>query len=496
MTEFRAAAEQVIDAVGGGDNIASAAHCATRLRLVLQDEAKVDKAALERIPQVKGTFSAGGQFQIILGPGTVNKVFAEMEELAGVQEASIEQVKAEAAKHMNPAQRLVKLFSDIFVPMIPALVAAGLMMGIFNLLSQPGLFGDLPLIERFPSIADIAEMVNVMANAAFVFLPILIAIAASKVFGANMYLAAVVGMIMVHPALLNPFLTGQGEEVQSWNVFGLQIPQIGYQGTVLPVIASVYFLAKVEKALRGKMPSALDTLFTPLFAVLATGFATFLVIGPVLRVVGNLISTFFVNLYEVGGPFAGMIMGATYSLLVLTGLHHSFHGVEAGLLSDPNIGVNFLLPIWSMSNVAQGGACLMVYLLLRNRQTKIKTIALPGAVSAFLGITEPAIFGVNLRLMVPFIGGMIGGAVGGAWVALREVGMLGIGATGIPGTALVQATDIGAYVLGMLMATGTAMLATYLLVKTRGFPSEAVQELHGEEVEAEVLPAAKSGAAE
>lgn len=491
MTDYKAVAQQILDDIGGTENLASAAHCATRLRLVLNDESKANKAAVEKIPAVAGSFSAGGQYQIILGPGTVNKVFEEMTKLTGIKEASMADVKAAAAARMNPAQRLVKMLSDIFVPLIPALVASGLMMGLYNILSQPGLFGDKPLIDNWPAIADISAMIIMFANAAFVFLPILIAISAAKVFGANQYLGAVVGMIMVHPAMINAWTQGSGVEIPTWVLFGWHVQQIGYQGTVLPVLLAVWFLSKVENWLHPRMPAALDTLFTPLLSVLATGFATILILGPAMRTVGNWISTFFVNLLDFGGPFAGLIMGGTYSLLVLTGLHHSFHAVEAGLLADPDIKKNLLLPIWSMANVAQGGATLAAYWLIRKRHTKMKDIAVPSAVSAFLGITEPAIFGVNLRLMTPFIGALIGGGLAGAWVVGTGVYMNGIGATGIPGLALVSPDKMLNYIIGFVIAVVGAITATMLLYKVRGFAKEAQEELDEEEIEDVALARAK-----
>lgn len=487
-------AQQILTGVGGPENIASYAHCATRLRLVLVDDALADKKAIEQIDGVAGSFTAGGQYQIILGPGTVNKVHDALAELAGVQETSMEEVKKAAAAHMNPAQRFVKTLSDIFVPLIPALVAAGLMMGLFNLLAQPGLWPWLPddenLISQAPAIADLAAIINLFANAAFVFLPILIGFSAAKVFGANQYLGAVTGMIMVHPDLVNAWAQGEAaldNEIPSWTLFGLSIEQIGYQGTVLPVLAAVYFLSIVEKWLRKRMPTVLDMLFTPLLAIIATGFATILVIGPVMRWIGDLISMFFINLLDFGGPFAGFIMGGTYSLLVITGVHHSFHAVELGLLADPEVAANPLLPIWSMSNVAQGGAALAAYFLIRHRQTKIKDIAIPSSVSAFLGITEPALFGVNLRLLTPFLGAMLGGACAGAWVVATDVTMTSIGATGLPGTALVNPEKIPAYFIGMVISIGVAMAATVLITRVRGFAKEAEDEMNEEEVESKVL---------
>lgn len=489
--DYKGIAEQIVKDVGGPGNIASYAHCATRLRLVLNDESKANKKDIEKIPAVAGSFSAGGQYQIILGPGTVNKVHDEMVHFTGIKEQSIAEVKAAAAARMNPAQRLVKMLSDIFVPLIPALVASGLMMGLYNILTQTGLFGDTALIESFGGAKDLADMIITFANAAFVFLPILIAISAARVFGANIYLGAVVGMIMVHPALLNAWTQGSVEEIPVWTLFGWEIEKIGYQGTVLPVLVAVWVLAKVEGFFRKRMPTVLDTLFTPLLAVLVTGFATILVIGPVMRLVGNGISDFFIWLLDVGGPIAGFVMGGSYSLLVLTGLHHSFHAVEAGLLADPDYLINPLLPIWSMSNVAQGAACLAAWFLIRGRNTKMKDIAIPSTVSAFLGITEPAIFGVNLRLMTPFIGGLLGGAFGGAYIVGTSVGMKGIGATGIPGAALVDAPDLLNYIIGFAIAVTVAIAATFVLVKARGFAKEAEDEMNEEEIEDVALVRAK-----
>ena len=292
--DYKGIAEQILKDVGGPENIASYAHCATRLRLVLVDETKADKKAVEKIEAVAGSFTAGGQYQIILGPGTVNKVHDELAALTHIKEASMEEVKKAAAAHMNPVQRFVKTLSDIFVPLIPALVASGLMMGLYNLLAQQGLWpwlaDDENLIGQWPAIADLAAIIIMFANAAFVFLPVLIGFSAAKVFGANQYLGAVIGMIMVHPALLNAWGQGQAAlegNIPTWSLFGWEVAQIGYQGTVLPVLFAVYFLAIVEKWLHKRMPTVLDMLFTPLFAVIATGFATILVIGPVMRWVGD-----------------------------------------------------------------------------------------------------------------------------------------------------------------------------------------------------------------
>ncbi|MGB8020683.1 MAG: sucrose-specific PTS transporter subunit IIBC [Candidatus Nanopelagicales bacterium] len=492
--DYKGIAEQILKDVGGPGNIASYAHCATRLRLVLHNDDLADKKAIEQIPAVAGSFKAGGQYQIILGPGTVQHVHEELGKIAHIKEASMEDVKKAAASTMNPVQRAVKLLSDIFVPLIPALVAAGLMMGLYNILTQPGLFGDDALISNWPAIADLAAMIIMFANAAFVFLPVLIGFSAAKVFGGNQYLGGIIGMIMVHPALLNAWGQGQAAlegNIPSWELFGWKVAQIGYQGTVLPVLMAVWVMAIVEKWLHKRMPTVLDMLFTPLFTVIVTGFATILAIGPFMRWVGDLISDFFITLLDVGGPFAGFVMGGTYSLLVITGLHHSFHAVELGLLADPDVLANPLLPIWSMSNVAQGGAALAAWFLIRNRKTKIKDIAIPSAVSAFLGITEPALFGVNLRLLTPFLGALLGGACAGAWVVWQDVTMTAIGATGVPGIALVTPDKIPAYLIGMCISIGVAMGGTILITKVRGFAKEAEDEMNEEEIEDVALVRAK-----
>lgn len=464
---YQVIAEKTLAALGGKDNIISAAHCATRLRLALKDESKVDEAALNELAEVKGTFSAAGQYQIIFGTGIVNKVHEQFIKLAGLENASTSDVKAASEQNLSPFQKFFKMISDIFVPIIPALVASGLLMGINNLLTQPGLFNEtLSVIQMYPDFAGVASLINMFANASFVFLPVLLGFTAAKRFGGNPILGAVIGMIMVHPDLLNAWNYGKPDQVANViDLFGLQVEMIGYQGTVLPILVSAWIMSKIEITLHKYVPNVIDLLVTPLLTVLLTGFIIFFVVGPFTRGVGDAVAMGLVWMYNTFGALGGAVLGGSYSSIVLTGMHHSFHGFEAQLLADPNIQANFLLPLWSMANVAQGGAAFGMFFMLKD--AKMKSIALPGAVSAVLGITEPAMFGVNLKLRYPFIAAAIGGAVSGAWIAFTKVYMVGVGATGIPGLPLVAVSGMGSYIIGMIISFAVAMVMTIVFYKVQ-----------------------------
>lgn len=447
----REVAEELVTKLGGKNNVISAAHCATRLRLVIEDESQIDKNAIEELDGVKGAFSSSGQFQIIFGTGTVNKVYQHFAPLVGVSMEENNSNKSEshgdaAKRKMNPFARFARTLSNIFVPIIPAIVAAGMLMGLLGLMKtynwvdpESGLF----------------VMLDMFSSAAFIILPILIGFSAAKEFGANGYLGAVIGGIMIHPNLLNPWGLSNAEP-STLDFFGFGVEMLGYQGTVIPVLLTVYIMAQIEKGLRKVIPNVIDLLVTPFLTVIFTGFVALLVIGPLGRVLGNGITTVLDVVYNSAGPIAGLLFGGLYSTIVLTGVHHSFHAIEAELL---NVGGNYLLPIWAMANVAQGGATLAVFFKTKNSKTK--EIALPAAVSTFLGITEPAIFGVNLKYRRPFIGAAIGGALGGAYVVFTQVMANGIGLTGIPQFAIVQ--DPINYGIGFIIAVVGAFISTLLL---------------------------------
>lgn len=443
-------ANKILQFIGGNENVASAAHCATRLRLVVKDESLINKEEIENLDLVKGAFMNGGQFQVVIGQGIVNKVYAEFANITGIKEMSTADVKAEGAKKLNPLQRLAKVLSDIFVPIIPAIVAAGLLMGLLGLAGKFGL-------EQY-SNTWWWMMLDWFSSAAFNFLPILVAISAAKVFGCNPYLAATVGGIMIHPALQNAWTQGTGYE--TIKVLGLiDMPLLGYQGTVLPILIVIFVMSYIEKGTRKIVPELLDILLTPLITVLVTGFLALAVIGPAANFIGAGISTFLTFAIDKLGIIAGLLFGGAYSSIVITGIHHSFHAVELSVLAET--GVNTLLPIWSMANVAQGGACFAAFLLTKNK--KMKAIALPSAISTLFGITEAAIFGVNLRYKTPFIGAAIGGAIGGAYVVAMKVGMTAVGVTGIPGMAITASGSTLHYIIGLVIAVGVAFVATMFM---------------------------------
>lgn len=466
--DFKKSAQEILTFLGGKENIVAVTHCATRLRLVLDDEEKVKQTELEQLDIVKGTFSTGGQYQIIIGSGTVNKVYNELVALVDVEGMSKDEVKKVAQSKLNPLQRFVKMLSDIFVPIIPAIVAGGLLMGINNLLTASGLFFDeLSLIEAYPGLSDLAALVNTFANAPFVYLPILIGFSAAKRFGGNAYLGAALGMLMVHPDLLNGYSYPAAElegTVPEWNILGLYIEKVGYQGTVLPVLVSTYILAQIETFLRKIVPAVLDNLLTPLLSLFTAGVLTFTFVGPLTRSAGYFLTDGIVFLYETAGPIGGAILGFLYAPFVITGMHHSFIAIETQLLTDiAQTGGSFIFPTAAMSNIAQGAAALAVLFITKDK--KLKGVASAAGISSLLGITEPAMFGVNLKLRYPFIAAIIGAAVANAYVTFSGVLAVALGAAGIPGIISIRPQSVFDYAIGMAIAFIVTFGLTLLFTK-------------------------------
>lgn len=476
---YKKSATEILQAIGGKENIDAMAHCATRLRLVLKDESLVDEKELSEMDVVKGTFSTGGQYQIIIGSGTVNKVFAELESITGKEATTTSEVKAEGNKNMNPFQRFVKMLSDIFVPIIPAIVAGGLLMGINNILTAPGVFYDKQsLIEVHNQFKGLAEMINIFANAPFTLLPILIGFSAAKRFGGNAFLGAALGMILVHPELMSaydyPNALEEGKEIPSWNVLGLEINQVGYQGQVLPMLAASYILANLEKGLRKVVPAVLDNLLTPLLSILVTAFLTFLFVGPITRTLGYWLSDGLTWLYEFGGAIGGLIFGLLYAPIVITGMHHSFIAIETQLIADSaSTGGSFIFPIATMSNIAQGAAALAAFFIIKENK-KLKGVASAAGISALLGITEPAMFGVNLKLRYPFIGAIVGSGIGSAYISFFKVKAIALGTAGLPGFISISGQNNGwlHYGIAMFITFIVAFAVTYGLSFRKNYKNE------------------------
>ncbi len=462
-------ARTVLDAVGGADNINAAAHCATRLRLVLADETKVDKDTLDNDPDIKGTFAAGGMFQIIVGPGDVNIVYEKLTGM-GVREVSKDEAKTVAAQKQNPVSRFIKTIADIFVPVLPALIAGGLMMSLNNILVAPGLFGPKPIIELAPWVTDYATMINLISSAVFAFLPVFIGFSAVKRFGGNPYLGGAMGAAMVSSDLVNAYAQVTVEaagEMPYWHVFGLDVAQVGYQGQVIPVLVVAWILAVIEKWLHKNLKGTTDFLLTPLFTMLVTGFLAFIIVGPAMRIVASGITDGILWLYTNGGIFGGLIFGLLYSPIVVTGLHQSFPAIELPLIADvAATGGSFIFPIASMANIAQGAAALAIFMKVKD--AKFKGLAGASSASALFGITEPAIFGVNLRLRWPFFCGMAGAGVASALVALFDVRSQSLGAAGVIGFVAIIPKDIPMFLVCAAISFATAFAATWLYGSSRG----------------------------
>lgn len=491
--DHKHAAEQVIAAVGGKDNIVSAAHCATRLRLVVADDSKVDKVAVEDAEGVKGAFQAAGQLQIIFGTGTVNKVYDEFVKLSGAPAGSTADTKAAAAAKGNIIQRATKTLGDVFVPIIPAIVASGLLMGLTEGLNN-AMGGVLDLNPWY-------TLIHTFANASFVFLQILIGFSAARVFGGNEFLGGVIGMVMNHTGLMNAWsipdaverfgtaayqivgsdtaarwlteVTGQAVEAAGASASAIigagGIPQVqlfgfynvtlqGYQGHVIPVVVAVFIMCMIEKWLHKHVPDMLDLFVTPLVTVLVTGLLTMTIIGPVFAAFEELVLHFFQFLLAIPFGLGGALAGAIYPLTVVLGVHHMFNALEASMVAA---GADAFNPIISAANIAQGAACFAVF--LKTRSAKKKGLALPSGISSLLGITEPAIYGVNLPALKPFVAAICGAAAGGAVSSFLGLTSISYGITGFFGYLITN--NALHYTIVFAVAFAVAFLIATMLYK-------------------------------
>ncbi|MCT4411422.1 sucrose-specific PTS transporter subunit IIBC [Leuconostoc falkenbergense] len=466
--DYRKVAERVAQAVKK-DNIVAAAHCATRLRLVVKDVKNIDQAALDNDPDLKGTYNANGQYQIIVGPGDVNGVYDEFVKLTGVKQASTDDLKkiAVASGKKNPLMDLVKVLSDIFVPLIPALVAGGLLMALNNILTQPNMFGPKSLVGMYPSITGLSEMVNLMASAPFAFLPILIGITATRRFGGNEILGAAAGMMLVMPSLVNGYNVAEAVatgKMPTWDLFGLSVAQAGYQGQVLPVIGVAFILATLEKFFHKHLKGAIDFTFTPMLALIITGFITFIVLGPVLRTVSNGITDGLTWLVTTFGFIGYGVFGSFYSAIVITGLHQSFPAIETQLLANvAKTGGDFIFPIATVANVAQGAATFAIYFLSKGNE-KVRALSSSAGASAMLGITEPAMFGVNLKYKFPFFIALGSSGIAALVMGLFHVMSSSLGPAGLIGFIAIPANKW----VGFFLAVAVAFIVSFVVTLTYG----------------------------
>lgn len=466
MADNREIAKQVVEAIGGRENISSFAHCATRLRIMVNDPKKIDQKKVENIEKVKGAFFNAGQYQIIFGTGTVNQIFEAVEGL-GLESTSKDALKAEAKKSGNAFQRAIRTFGDVFVPIIPVLVATGLFMGLRGLLTQELVLSWFGLVPE-----DISQnfllFTQVLTDTAFAFLPALVAWSAFRVFGGSPVLGIVLGLMLVNPALPNAYAVANGS-ADPLMFLGF-IPVVGYQGSVLPAFFMGLIGAKFERFLRKRIPEAIDLIVTPFLTLLVMIVLGLFAIGPIFHSLEEVVLNATTFLLDLPFGIAGLIIGFFNQIIVVTGVHHIFNFLEIQLLEQT--GSNPFNAIVTSAMAAQGAACLAVGMKTKN--AKLKALSLPSSFSAFLGISEPAIFGVNLRYLKPFIMGLIGGGVGGFMASIFGLKATGMAITVIPGTLLYLNSQLPLYILCNVTAMALAFVLTWMF----GFNDKMLEELN------------------
>lgn len=460
-------ARQVIEAVGGQENIKSIAHCATRLRIVLHDKEKINQDKIEQTDKVKGAFYNSGQYQVIFGTGTVNKIYHAVESL-GIEGHSASEVKQAGGQQGNMFQRAIRTFGDVFVPIIPVLVATGLFMGLRGVLVNEQILSWMGMTPKDVS-PNFILFTQVLTDTAFAFLPALVAWSAFKVFGGSPVLGIVLGLMLVNPALPNAYAVGEGSAAPL-KFFGL-IPVVGYQGSVLPAFFVGLIGAKFEKFLRKRIPDAIDLIVTPFLTLLVMITLGLFAIGPVFHGLETVILAGTKWVLDLPFGIAGLLIGFFQQIIVVTGVHHIFNFMEIQLLEE--FKYNEFNPIISAAMTAQGAATVAVG--LKTRQKKLKALALPSAFSAFLGITEPAIFGVNLRYFKPFVCGLVGGAAGGFLASLFHLKASGMAITVLPGM-LLFIKDIGQlplYILVLIVSFAVGFILTWFF----GYSDKMAEEI-------------------
>ncbi|MFG6115850.1 PTS transporter subunit EIIC [Halobacillus sp. MO56] len=477
---FKENVASIIKHIGGAENVSNATHCVTRLRLVLKDENLVNQEALEDNELVKGTFSANGQYQIIIGPGTVEKVYNEFVKQTDADEVSKDEMKQITAEKGNAFQKGIRVLADIFIPILPAIVAAGLLLGLNNLLANPGIFfEEKSLLDVYTGWTGFAEFINVIANTAFTFLPVLIAWSAAKKFGGSPLLGIVLGLLLVHPDLMSAYdYAADPDGVTYWNLFGWEIAKIGYQGQVLPVIFAVWLLTWSEKHLKSFIPGNLQMLFVAPFALIFAGLLTFGLIGPITMTGSNWITDGILYLFEVSPAFAGGVYGFISAPLVITGMHHIFLGVNLQMAGT--LGYVTLWPVSETVTLAQGAATLTMFFLLK-RNKKLRGVSFAATISAWLGVTEPAIYGINLRFRYPFIAVMVASAVGSAYIAAQGVKATSVGVGGVLSFLSVYPEHWGFYFLGMGITFALTVGLTLGFYKSNLFQARQSEAKKGKE---------------
>ena len=470
MGKYIKEAQEILTLIGGKENIISATHCITRLRLVLKDESIVNTKELDNLPYVKGFFSTAGQFQIIIG-NQVKDLYKDFIDAANIKEVSKEEVKKVANEKMNRFQKVIGIFAEIFAPLIPVIIAGGLILGFRNIIGDLAIFGNghQTLTSIYPKLAELHSFLWILGEAIFHFLPVGVTWSTVKKFGGTEIFGIVLGITLVSPQLMNAYgyaTAHAAGTVPFWDFGFITIEKVGYQAQVIPAMLSGIFLAKFELFLRKHLSEILKMILLPFLVLFVTVVLSYLVIGPVSRELGNYIALIFNILLT--GPFriiGAVLFGMLYAPLVITGVHHTFLAVDLQLIAQ---GGTMIWPMIALSNIAQGSAAVTIALLNRKNE-KLKSLSLSSAITAWLGVTEPAMFGVNLKFIYPFYGALIGSALAAIYCTLSGVLANSIGIGGLPAFLAIQPKFWLNYIIAMAIAFIVPIIATYILSKGKKF---------------------------
>ena len=464
MAQYQDISEQIEKLVGGRDNISHVTHCATRLRLVLKDNKKADMEGLENIRLVKGVFVAGDQLQMIFGAGLVNNIYDEFSSYIGINSDS--KIDDESSHdHQNPLQRFMKALSDVFIEIMPCILAAALLMGLSSLLTTKDLFGAKSIVEQVPGLAGFNRIVSIASSGIFALLPMIVAYSATKRFGGRASLGLAIGAVMIHPNLSDAYAVAGGTaQAEIANVFGLNVELVGFQGGIIIALLIGYIVAFLDKKFNKILPDMLKFVLSPMLTILISSFLLFTIIGPVGRSMGFGLTAGLLWMVEHLGIFGYMIFGCIQQIIVITGLHHTFGAIETQLLQDT--GRDFLNPLLSVAMMGQGGAVLG-YLFLNHKDNNKRSMAVSAFTSTLFGISEPALFGVTVKYRYPLIAGCIAGAIASGYVYLSKLTAVGFGATAIPGFTIVDGANHGHlnYIIAHLIAIVTGAVLTVAFAK-------------------------------
>lgn len=468
MAKYEKEVKELLEYVGGKENIASLMHCVTRLRFVLKDESKVDIKKIEALPTVKGTFTQAGQFQVIIG-NQVSEFYKEFAEYSGIQAVSKEEVKQAAKQNQNLAQRAVSNLAEIFAPLIPAIIVGGLLLGFRSVIGDIYMLNDgtATLKDVYPWCQGLYDFLWLICEAALHFLPIGVVWSITKKMKGTEILGIVTGVTLVSPQLINAYQVATAENIPIYDLGIFQIERIGYQSQIITAILVGFTLVYLERFFRKITPQSIQMIVVPFGALVPTVFLAHAVLGPIVWQLGEWISQGVAWGFQssVGWLFGGLY-GLFYPVLVITGLHHTMLAIDLQLCADPVINGTYMWPILVLCNIAQGSACLG-YILMNRKNEKDKQVAVPAVISAYLGVTEPAIFGINLKYVYPFIGGMLGSGIGGLFSMFFVCKASSVGVGGIPGILSMKIESIPMFAIAMVIALVLPVLFTMILSKTK-----------------------------